>query len=97
MTAYETVIGSIIHETLYHVYSAKNVNERLNNFLEENKDKIENEAPVKDQDRIDIRDYVQDYSLGKEDTYIIYVDKLYRLRNFFKVCHENNLNVLSEH
>ena len=97
-TSFETVISSITGESLYYVYSATDMYERLNKFIIENKEKIEDGYPEKEE--IDIRDYIDDYTLclsGKEYTYKIYIDQLYGIRDFFKVCHENKLYVKSDH
>ena len=97
-TSFETVISSITGESMYYVYSATDMYESLNKFIKENKEKIEDGYPDKEQ--IDIRDYVEDYNIclyGKEYLYKIYIDDLYGIRDFFKVCHENNLYIRSDY
>ena len=90
--SYDTVFNAITDETLYFPCCPKQIYERLTDFIEKNKEKMESDTI--NNDEIDIRDYLDDYEDAPIWRYKIDILSLYGLRDFFKICYLNNLYVL---
>ena len=77
-----TVFTAIIHQSLHLVCHIGSIYQCLKNFIDENKEKIDNDRIHSDE--IDIRDYLDDYCDGEDDGYKIHIDSLFGLRDFSK-------------
>ena len=96
-TTIDIIINAVTNYSLRYVGSSsvKGIYDELSQFLEKNKEKLEKE--FNDKDEIDIRHYVDHYYPDQGYRYFIDSDRLYGVLNFFKVCHENNLYVISDY
>jgi hypothetical protein len=94
---YVVIIDTICNESLYYLLCPQTLGvmaSKLNDFIETYiEGKFENTL-----DDIDIRNYIEDYDDSYEDErYIITKKELYSLRDFFKICKENNLYLHSDY
>ena len=90
--SHDIIIDSITDHSLYSFlspYSIEKIYRELCYFIENNQEKLQKDEEEKEE--IDIRDYVKDYRESKNEYYMTSLPNLIGLKNFFKICYENQL------
>jgi hypothetical protein len=91
---YTTIIAYITDYNLYddlHMDDVFYIYHKLNTFIFENSDELKNNKSI------DIRNYCQFYSYVSYGDFITDLKILENLRDYFKICKDNNLYLLSSY
>jgi hypothetical protein len=106
---YDTVINTICDVSLYSTlnpYTLKEIEEKLTKFIDNininDVEKIDenefNSIYDEDDEIIDVRKYFEDYNDEySDDEYKITFERLCDLRDFFKICADNNLYIHADY